>query len=94
MHINLIVRDKNIFSTLKMLADFIYIWLLTDAQLDCAIKVVSKKETNHTPSNGFFNARNFVLSSASKRHSVNSLVPLKAVTETETQAACFGKIEH
>lgn len=31
------------YSALKMPANFIYIQLLTDAQLECAIKVISKK---------------------------------------------------
>lgn len=69
------------YSALKMLANLICIQLLTDAQLECIIEAISKKTSS---SNRFSNAHNFVLSSARKGHSVDSLVPLKAVMQTET----------
>lgn len=71
------------YSALKTLANFIYIQLLINAQLKCVIKVVRKKESS---SNRFSNAHNFVLSSAGKGHSVDSLVPLNAVMRTETKS--------
>lgn len=59
------------------------------AQLECVIKVICKKTSNiRLP-----NAKNFLLFSEGKGHSVDSLVPLKGLTQKETEKACLNMIQ-